>query len=608
MISTITLRRGHRRRSGPARLAAWALPLACLVAACGCGRGAGRPDPSVAAAGQAAATHIEEKAAAPPPKADAPASRFAALPRSAAAGVVAPAGPAVAAPGPGGGPPQKTPSRLEGFVDPLTKRSDRVPITLESCLRRALAGNQGIQIARFGPAIAQTAVVEAEALFDPSWFLNNALGRIRRDAGSFLAGATTLVAKQWDFSSGVDTLLPTGASVSVGQAWTYVHSNSAFYQPNPQYASGLGVALRQPLLRGAGVEVTRSPIVLATLDHTISQADFAARVMATLLDVEQAYWDLASAQFRVQALAEALAAAQENQRIARRRFEEGKDTRLVLSLANSAVTSRQADLVAARLVLVQTSDRLKRLANDPELPLEDPAVLEPTELPMTEPIRVGREMLQSSMLAAMAHRPQMQQAEAALEQTGLRERVARNALLPQLDLAAGYTLTGLDADTDRALSEQFETRFYDWTVGLELRVPIGNRGPAAAHERSVLERSRALHEREDVRQQILLEVSDAVRNLASAEEAILACRAARQAAEQTLQDQQSNVAAGAALVKDLLDSQRDLADAKVREMEAMATYMVGLAALERAKGTLLEYNHISILDEASKVPPAAGRR
>ncbi|HUU10266.1 MAG TPA: TolC family protein [Phycisphaerae bacterium] len=603
MIVTITL----RRRAGGARLAAWALLLTCLVAACGCGRGAGGPDRSVAAAGEAAAAQLEEKAATPPPKSDAPANRFTALPRSAAAGVGVPAGPAAAAPGPGAT-PQKSPSRLEGFVDPLTKRADRVPITLESCLRRALVGNQSIQIARFGPAIAQTGVVEAEALFDPSWFLNNALGRIRRNAGSFLAGATTLVAKQWDFSSGVDTLLPTGGSVSVGQAWTYVDSNSAFFQPNPQYATGLGVALRQPLLRGAGVEVTRSPIVLATLDHTISQADFAARVMTTLLDVEQAYWDLASAQFRVQALAEALAAAQENQRIARRRFEEGKDTRLVLSLANSAVTSRQADLVAARLVLVQTSDRLKRLANDPQLPLKDPAVLEATELPMTEPIRVGREMLQSSMLVAMAHRPQMQQAEAALEQTGLRERVARNALLPQLDLAAGYTLTGLNADTDRALSEQFETRFFDWTVGLELRVPIGNRGPSAAHERSVLERSRALHEREDVRQQILLEVSDAVRNLASAEEAILACRAARQAAEQTLGDQQANVAAGAALVKDLLDSQRDLADAKVREMEAMAAYMVGLAALERAKGTLLEYNHISILDEASEVPPPAGRR
>ena len=178
-----------------------------------------------------------------------------------------------------GSAPGNAPARLEGFVDPLTKRSDRVAVTLEACLRRALVNNLQIQIARFNPAIAHTAVVEAQALFDPSWFLNNALGRIRQDAGTFLAGAATLVAKQWDFETGVETLLPTGATVGLTQDWAYLDSNSAFFMPNPRYTSGLGLTVRQPLLRGAGSQVTRSPIVLARLDHTISVADFKVRVI-----------------------------------------------------------------------------------------------------------------------------------------------------------------------------------------------------------------------------------------------------------------------------------------------------------------------------------------
>jgi len=505
-------------------------------------------------------------------------------------------------PGPAGaktpaGASRRSPARLDGFVDPLTKRSDRIPITLEGCLRRALANNLQIQIARFNPAIAQTAVIEAQALFDPSWFLNNALGRIRQDAGTFLAGAGTLVAKEWDFETGVETLLTTGATVSVAQDWTYLDSNSAFFMPNPQYASGLGLAVRQPLLRGAGTEVTESPIVLARLDHTMSLAEFKVQVMNTLLEVERAYWDLVVAQTRVEALGQALAAARENQRIARRRFEEGKAKRVILSLADSAVTNREADLVAARLVLAQTSDQLKRLINAPDLPLDDPTVLEASEQPLARPIRVGREMLQASMLAAMTSRPEMQQADAALEQAGIRERVARNERLPQLDLAAGYRLTGLEPDVDHAVDEQFETRFFDWTVGLELRVPIGNRARIAAHERTRLERAQALTQREDTRQQVLLEVSAAVRDLAAAEEAILATRAAREAAEQTLNDQQANLAAGAALVKDLLEAQRDLADATVREMESMAAYMISLANVERAKGTLLDYNNMRVAED-----------
>jgi outer membrane protein TolC len=472
-----------------------------------------------------------------------------------------------------------------------------VAVTLESCLRRALVGSLRIQIARYGPAVALTAVREAEAMFDPSWFMNNALARVRQDAGTFLAGAGTLSAKQWESSSGVDALLPTGGSFAFSQDWTYLDSNSAFFAPNPQYATQLGLTVRQPLLRGAGVEVTRSPITLARLDHRISVEQFKAEVMDALLTVEAAYWQLVLSESQVEAIAEAVAAAEENRRIARRRFEEGKDTRVILSLAESAVTSREADLVAARLRLVRLSDLLKRLIQDPALPLEEPSVLMASETPMSEPPSVDRRTLQSAMLTAMARRPEMQQAEQRLEQAGVQVRVARSDRLPQLDFAGGYAVTGLEADLDRSLREEYQTEFFNWTVGLAFRVPIGNRAREAAYERTRLVQSQAIQQREDTRQRVLLEVSETVRTLAAAEESVRATRAARVAAEQTLRDQQANVAAGAALVKDLLDSQRDLADSKVREMDAMVQYMTALAALERAKGTLLEYNGIAILEE-----------
>jgi outer membrane protein TolC len=490
-----------------------------------------------------------------------------------------------------------------GFVEPLAKSADRAAVTLEACLRRALVNNLKIQIARFAPAIARTAVVEAEALFDPSWFLNNALSRLRQDTGTFLAGAGTLSSRQWDFQSGARSLLPTGASVALSQGWTMLDSNSTFYDPNPRYATDIGLSVAQPLLRGAGLEVTKSPIVLARLDHQISLADFKRQLIDTLLEVEQTYWELTVAEVRVDALAESLSAAEENLRIVRRRFEEGKDKRVIVSLAESAVTNRQTDLIVARLQRARTSDHLKRLINDPALPLEEPTLLATSEQPLANPVPTTRAVLQRAMLAAMKYRPEIQQADARLQQMGLLERVARNQRLPRLDLQGAYGLTGLDSKNWRAMKEQFSTEFYDWTVGLELEVPIGNRSRMAAYERAQLERTQALVEREDTRQQLLLEVSNAVRDLAAAEEAVAATRAARQAAEQTLHDQQANVGVGAALQKDLLDAQRDLADAKVREIQSMAAYMTSLAQLERAKGTLLEYNNIRILDEDAATNP-----
>jgi len=496
--------------------------------------------------------------------------------------------------------PRASPFLPEGFLAPLTKGEDRVPVTLEGCLKRALVNNLKVQIARFGPRIARATVAEAEAMFDPSWFLNNALGRLRQDSGTALAGAATLTRRQWDFETGAEALLPTGATVSLAQEWTFLESNSTFLAPNPQYATEMFLEVTQPLLRGAGVEVTRSPIAVARLDHRISLADFKVRLTDTLLETEETYWQLVVAQGSVRALTEALGAARENLRIARLRFEQGKDRRVIVSLAESAVTSRQADLVAARLQLAQTSDRLKRLINDPDLPLEDPAILTTAEQPIAEPIPVTRAVLQRSMLAAMEHRPEMEQSDARLDKLGLLERVARNERLPRLDLEGRYGITGLDSKTLRAMHEQFGTEFFEWRVGLDFEVPIGNRAREAAYRRARLERARALAEREDTRQRVLLDVSDAVRNLAAAEESIQAARAAREAAEQTLADQQANVGAGAALQKDLLEAQRDLADAKVHEIQARAAYMTGRAALEHAKGTLLEYNDMEIIGEGEE--------
>jgi outer membrane protein TolC len=239
--------------------------------------------------------------------------------------------------------------------------------------------------------------------------------------------------------------------------------------------------------------------------------------------------------------------------------------------------------------------------------MTEPAILSATELPIAEPIPVLLPMLRQSIAAAMINRPELQQADARLSQAGVRERMAWNQRLPQLDIGASYGLNGLSPRLDRAIDKELETQWFDWSVRVDFSVPLGNRARQAAYEQSQLVQDQSLKVREDVRQQVLLDVSTAIRDLAAAEEAVRARRAARQAAEQVVKDGEAFVSAGAALLKDLLDAQRDLADAKVREMEAMAAYMVGLANLERAKGTLLEYNDIRLVDERSGPQPVVGK-
>ena len=589
------MRRDRPNGNFPAVLCA-----AALLVAGGCARVATSWSAPAAPAATPAASAETKAAPASAAAAAAPASAAEKAPTSATPSAALPVGQATRA-------YPKNPTPLEGFVDPLTKEGQRVPVTLDGCLRRALANNLTIQVARYGPPIARTNTRQAEAIFDPSWFLNNALGRVKQEAGNFFAGAAVSITRQWDFATGIQGLLPTGGTWQLSQDWTWLRTNNFFVTPNPQYDGDLILSATQPLLRGGGIEYTRSPIVLARLDERISAQEFRGRLMAIVLDVERTYWELVVAETQVQALNEALTAAQENLRIARRRFEEGKDKRVIVSLAESAVTTRQADLVAARLRLAQTSDRLKRFMNDRELPLTEPAILSATELPIAEPIPVLLPMFHQSIAAAMVNRPELQEAEARLQQAGVRERMAWNQRLPQLDIAASYGFNGLATKLDRAIDKEFATQWFDWSVRVDFSVPLGNRARQAAYEQSQLVQDQSLRAREDVRQQVLLDVSEAVRNLAAAEEAVRARRAARMAAEQVVSDGQAFVSAGAALLKDLLDAQRDLADAKVREMEAMAAYMFSLANLERAKGTLLEYNDIRLVEERTGPQPVVGK-
>jgi outer membrane protein len=578
-------------KSGPAAFAA-AVLIASMTAGCM------KHDASY----EAAATQALASSEKPAPAAKAPTgSRLA--PASTAA---APATPASLASTQVAGKPASGPA---GFIDPLTKSGERVSLTLEQCLRRTLANNLGLQIARFGPPIAHTTVIEAEALFDPTWFLNSAAGRVREPSPNSFLGTSALIENTWTFTTGIQDHLVTGANVQLSQSWTWLRANSPFIAtPSPQYSPGLTLSVTQPLLRGAGVEVNTSPIVLARLDETISAEDFKLVLQNTILQVEAAYWDLVVAETQVQAISEALEAARENLRITTRRFEEGKDKRVVVSLATSAVTSREADLVAARLHLATASDLLKRLMHDPELPLAQPVVLLAMEPPLADPTPVGSPLLEKSLSVALQNRPELHQADARLSQADLRERVAKNATLPQLDFVASYGLTGLDKKLGPAMEQQFSTEFYNWSAGLNFSFPIGNRGPTAAYHRSQLLQSQTVRTREDILQQVMLDVSQSVRNLAAAQESILASRAAREAAEQTVKDEEAFVSAGAALLKDLLDAQGTLADAKVREMQAMSAYMVGLAALQRAQGTLLDYNNIRLLDETSARAPAASKK
>ena len=69
----------------------------------------------------------------------------------------------------------------------------------------------------------------------------------------------------------------------------------SFQQLNPEYFSNITLEMRQPLLRGFGIDYNQAFIVIAKNDRRISHLAFKRQIRDTLLQVEELYWRLVQA-------------------------------------------------------------------------------------------------------------------------------------------------------------------------------------------------------------------------------------------------------------------------------------------------------------------------
>ena len=108
--------------------------------------------------------------------------------------------------------------------------------------------------------------------------------------------------------------LITGGNVDLNYspARTNVNQNVATgFLFNPAWTGGLALTLTQPLLRNAGVDVTKTFIRVAQNNADVEQHIFRDRVLTVLATVEQTYWELVFANENLKVAQAALKAAEE---------------------------------------------------------------------------------------------------------------------------------------------------------------------------------------------------------------------------------------------------------------------------------------------------------
>ncbi len=468
-------------------------------------------------------------------------------------------------------------------------------LSLREAVQMAARNNLDVQIAQIQPAIRVAEITQAEAAFDAIYFADFDFQKLDTPLPPTSFGLGNFGTVQQDertFTTGIRKPLTTGGQVTLSTLMERSNRNPSFFVVNTHYNANILLSLTQPLLRGFGEDVNRAQILLSQNAKVADLEAFRTELLRVLSATELAYWNLVLARYSLlfqQRLLERTII--ERDKIENRLIIDA--TPVEFTQANSVVQSVRADVIRAENQVRRRSDELKRQINSPDLNVADETLLVPIETPTDLPIKYN---LLDAITTALQRRPEIKRALLNINDASIRQRVADNALLPQLDVSATMIYSGFGTNVGAAQDLADEGDFIDYLLSLQFEVPIGNRGPRGLFRQRQLERTQSVLVYQNIAQQVVLDVKIALRIVIDAFKLINAERGSRLAAADNLRALDEREKAGESQTPDFIDrrlrSLQTLANTEISEIQSLTTYQIAIAQLYQAMGTLLERNGI----------------
>jgi outer membrane protein len=392
---------------------------------------------------------------------------------------------------------------------------------------------------------------------------------------------------------------------------TRTSSTSQFQFFNPAVQSTFIIQFQQQLLNGFGLLPNTRFILEARNNRLLADATFGLQVITTVAQVENAYWELVFARENVKVQEAAVATSTKLYGDNKKQVEIGTLAPIEIVRAESEVATDRQNLIVAQTTQLQDQTLLlnaitKNPTADDLLNVE----IVPTDgIPTTS----SAEMipLQDALKVAWEKRLEVRQAELGLKNDSIEVRATRNALLPTLTAFGQYSGTGLAGiNTDKtqtppvvtstgfvdSASTAFGTSFPTYAAGVNLTMALRNRSAQADSARAQLTRRQDETRYQQLKNNILVDVRNALIALQQDQARVEAVTKARELAQQTLDAEQKKYQLGASTVFFVIQAQRDLTAAQGNEIRAKIDLQEAQVAYYKALGRTLDVNHITVAD------------
>jgi outer membrane protein TolC len=359
---------------------------------------------------------------------------------------------------------------------------------------------------------------------------------------------------------------------------------------------------------------------------------FRLQIVTTVDQIENMYWDLVYAYENQRVKEESLTFSQKTLSDTKKQVEIGSLAPIEAVRAESTVAADQQALTVAKTNLqlqqLVMKNALSRTLHDPVLAGADVIPTSTMEVPENEQIQPTQDLVND----ALRHRPELVESRIQLRSQEFSNKALRSAVLPTLDAFAYYGGSGLGGAQNPAnvcvnpaqgfcatatpdptlgqsaivpgtsysstLNQLVNSTAPDKGMGLQLNIPLRNRAAQALQIRGELEYRQSQMALQQTENRVSIEVRQAQFAVEQNQASVASAKAAMQYAHQSLDAEQKKYQFGTSTTTAVLQTRSALATAESTLMSAMAAYEKSRVELDRAVGTLLDHNGISIDDAA----------
>lgn len=518
--------------------------------------------------------------------------------------------------------------------------ANQLPMSLEEAVEMALQNNNDIDSSKISVEIAEFGLKGARGVYDP--LLNSEAYYESRTTptASTIGGATngSVTQTQLFGTAGVSGFSPRfGGTYDAGFTSSRTSTTNQNATLNPQFPTDFTVSYVQPLWRGLRFDLNRRNIEIAKKNLSLTDAQFRQRAIEVIAQVEQSYWDLVFAlrnlQVQIDAVKQARIQLESNLRL----VSKGVLAPIDVIAATSQITTFEQSVYTAQEDVTRAENTLKTLVlKDRTSEIWSRPITPVSEINL-DPPKIGLEV---AVAGALKDRPEITQLETNTEINRINQRYFRDLTKPQIDLVGTYTAAGLagaptpprtttpSALTTRvndlsvlagleplptttttstvppnlvggyfnSLGNLIGQDYPTYRVGVRISLPWGNRVAEANLGTSLAQGTQLQNQRAQTEQIIVAEVRNALQALRSSEARLASALATRQSAEKLYESEQRQFRAGTATFYLVLQRQNELLVARGRELQAQTDLNKAISEFQRATGTTLTANNVTVSD------------